>query len=490
LYRYPLIADTFRITYNQIMRKGAFSASPQQKRASSWLRTLRNARPHGVRKRVKALLEPGFAFKRWLFMPLAGILMAGWGLALIVRDLRFLEYFSIPIQDLFMLNWLGGTLFLLIGVLFAFFGMWRLNRQLASLLLEREEVLDNLELFDTLVARRQQRKRRTGPHIVVIGGGTGMPTLLRGLREYTDNITAVVTVADDGGSSGRLRQQMGVLPPGDFRNNIAALSEAEGLMTQLLQYRFGDKDGLGNHNFGNLFITTMAAITGSFEQGIAASSRVLAVRGRILPSTLEDVTLCAEVAYPVEDAAEGEVQERWAYVRGESRIPEVGGRILRVHLEPEDCRAYPETIQAILSADLIIAAPGSFFTSLLPNLLVPYIRAAICASPAPRIYVCNVATQAGETDHFSVSEHMRHLRLHAGEAFTTVLANDAYDPETPPSPNVQWVTLPAEDETIDYRLFKADLTDAQRPWRHDPKKVAARVMEIYETLRREMMSKE
>jgi uncharacterized cofD-like protein len=467
------------------MRKEPFSVQPDQASSSFWRRGFRKSLPRGMSRRVEAILEPGLAFKRWIFMPLAGILLAGFGLALIVRDLRLLEQISIPFQDLLILSGWGGLLFLLIGILLAFFGVWRFNRQLASLLLEREEILDNLELFDALVARRQQRKLRTGPHIVVIGGGTGMPTLLRGLREYTENITAIVTVADDGGSSGRLRQQMGVLPPGDFRNNIAALSDAEGLMTQLLQYRFGDKDGLDNHNFGNLFITTMAAITGSFEQGIAASSRVLAVRGRILPSTLENVTLCAEVAYPVEETAEGEVQERWAYVRGESRIPEVGGRILRVHLEPEDCRAYPETIQAILSADLIIAAPGSFFTSLLPNLLVPYIRAAICASPAPRIYICNVATQAGETDHFNVSDHMRHLRLHAGEAFTTVLANDAYDPATPPSPNVQWVTLPAEDEDIDYRLFKADLTDAQRPWRHDPRKVAARVMEIYEVLRQE-----
>lgn len=469
------------------MPKESLSAAPEPKHDSPSLNTLRNAQPRGVRRRVGAFLEPGVPLKRWLLIPLGGVLLTGTGLALIARDLHIVELLPAPLQAILMLNWVSGAVILLLGLAVGLFGIWRLNRQVASLLLEREEVLDNLELFDAIVARQQQRKRRTGPHVVVIGGGTGMPTLLRGLREYTENITAVVTVADDGGSSGRLREQMGVLPPGDFRNNIAALSEAEGLITQLLQYRFGDKDGLGNHNFGNLFITTMAAITGSFEEGIAASSRVLAVRGRILPSTLENVTLCAEVAYPVTEAAEGEAQERWAYVRGESRIPEMGGRILRVHLEPEDCRAYPETIQAILSADLIIAAPGSFFTSLLPNLLVPYIRAAICASPAPRIYVCNVATQAGETDHFTVSDHMRHLRLHAGEAFTTVLANDAYDPATPPSLNVQWVTLPAEDEAIDYRLFKADLTDPQRPWRHDPQKVAARVMEIYETLRHETL---
>jgi uncharacterized cofD-like protein len=429
--------------------------------------------------------SPGLSLKRWIAMIVAGIALTGFGLALILEDLDFFAYLPRLLQELSLMHWPGGSVLLLFGLILAAFGVWRLNRQLASFLLEREQTLDDLELVDTIVARQQKLKLRTGPKIVVIGGGTGMPALLRGLRHYTENITAVVTVADDGGSSGLLRQQMGVLPPGDFRNNIAALSENEGLMTQLLQYRFGDREGLGNHNFGNLFITTMAAITGSFESGIAESSRVLAVRGRILPSTLENVTLCAEIAYPPaaeesDDSATAPPPERWGYVRGESRIPEAGGRILRVHLEPENCRAYPKTVQAILEADLILAAPGSFFTSLLPNLLVPYIRAAICASPAFRLYVCNVATQIGETDHFSVSDHMRHLRLHAGEAFTNVLANDVYDPQHPPGPNVQWVTLPAPDEAIDYQLFSGDLVDRQRPWRHDPAKVAARVMAIYE----------
>ncbi|RME53288.1 MAG: YvcK family protein, partial [Caldilineae bacterium] len=340
---------------------------------------------------------------------------------------------------------------------------------------------------------QERRRRRTGPKIVVIGGGTGMPALLRGLRAYTENITAVVTVADDGGSSGRLRRQMGLLPPGDFRNNIAALSDAEDLMRRLLQYRFGDEDGLGNHSFGNLFIATMAAITGSFETGIAESSRVLAVRGRILPSTLDHVVLCAEVrrqrtAAGINGAGpdqKTEPEEEWLFVRGESRIPEAGGQIVRVHLEPANCRAYPETIRAILEADLILAAPGSFFTSLMPNLLVPNICKAIQAAKAPRIYICNVATQRGETDGFTVSDHMRQLRAHAGDAFTTVLASNSYLHRPPPAPDVDWVRLPEPGEAIDYRLFTGDLTDDRRPARHDPQKVAARVMEIYEVLKQE-----
>ncbi len=440
-----------------------------------------------ARLRVALMLAPGIFLKRWILLLLVGVLTSGLGLALILRDLEVVQFLPMLLRLILSLDGGWGSLILIAGLLITAFGVWRLNRGLASVLLEREEDLDDLELVEAIVVRQQQRKLRTGPKVVVIGGGTGMPTLLRGLRRYTENITAVVTVADDGGSSGLLRQQMGILPPGDFRNNIAALSDAEGLMAQLLEYRFGDQGGLSNHNFGNLFITTMATLTGSFERGIAESSRVLAVRGRILPSTLDNVTLCAEVAFPVPtgegESANGGPGERWGYVRGESRIPESGGRILRVHLEPERCRAYPETIQAILAADLIIAAPGSFFTSLMPNLLVPNIRKAICASQAVRLYICNVATQAGETDHFTLSDHMRHLTLHAEDAFTTVLANHVYDPDHPPSGNVQWVTLPPSSEDIPYQLFTGDLVDTQRPWRHDPDKVAARVMEIYNATR-------
>lgn len=320
-------------------------------------------------------------------------------------------------------------------------------------------------------------------HIVAIGGGTGMPQLLRGLRAYTDNITAIVTVADDGGSSGRLRQQMGVLPPGDFRNNIAALSDAEDLMTRLFQYRFAKHDfsgaisELAGHSFGNLFIATMAAVTGSFEKGLAECSRVLAVRGRVLPSTLEHLTLCAEIAH-----AQADGSESWTIVEGESHLPETGGRIQRVFLKPNHPHAYPEVIHWILRADLIVAGPGSFFTSVLPNLLVPAIRDAICATTVPRIYLCNVATQPGETDGYTVSDHMRQLRRHAGEAFTTVLANDNYDPAQPPYQIGEWVTLPAADEAINYRLFTGDIVDVTRPWHHNPQKLAARLMAVYNKL--------
>lgn len=335
----------------------------------------------------------------------------------------------------------------------------------------------------TETGQSQQDGESAGLHIVAIGGGTGMPQLLRGLRAYTDNITAIVTVADDGGSSGRLRQQMGMLPPGDFRNNIAALSEAEDLMTRLFQYRFAKHDlsgaanELAGHSFGNLFIATMVAVTGSFEKGLAECSRVLAVRGRVLPSTLENITLCAEIAHTHPNGGES-----WSIVEGESHLPHAGGRIQRVFLKPEQPRAYPEVIRWILQADLIVAGPGSFFTSVIPNLLVPAIRDAICATTVPRIYLCNVATQPGETDHYTVSDHMAQLRHHAGEAFTTVLANDNYDPTHPPYTIGDWVTLPRPKEAIPYRLFTGDLVDAKRPWHHNPQKLAARLMSVYAEL--------
>jgi uncharacterized cofD-like protein len=286
---------------------------------------------------------------------------------------------------------------------------------------------------------------------------------------------------------------MGMLPPGDFRNNIAALSEAEDLMRRLFQYRFAERElpadangsgepsvasGLAGHSFGNLFIATMAAVTGSFEAGISESSRVLAVRGRILPSTLENVTLLAEV----QRTGEGGETE-WLIVEGESNIPETGGVIQRVFLRPEAPRAYPDAVRALLQADLIVACPGSFYTSLLPNLLVPHIRDAIAASRAQRIYICNVATQRGETDGFGVREHVEVLQRHAGDAFNVVLANDNYDITLPIASGVQWVTLPEDERMLGgVRLFKGDLVEDNTRWRHDSHKLARRLMAVFNQL--------
>ncbi|MCC6456852.1 MAG: YvcK family protein [Caldilineaceae bacterium] len=463
-------------------------------------------------------LRPGLHIKRWILLLLVGITVAALGMAFLIREWYITDQLPPAVYSLALRslpNWLRGMLLLGVGLLATIVGVWQLNRSIIIALLPGQSAPGNIEMVNVILDRQ---RRRQGPRVVAIGGGTGMPQLLRGLRTYTDNITAIVTVADDGGSSGRLRRQMGMLPPGDFRNNIAALSEAEDLMTRLFQYRFAESDihaerddsdeddhqnseenTLAGHSFGNLFITTMAAVTGSFESGIAESSRVLAVRGQVLPSTLEHVTLCAEICRPAAVAAgdgdeadhaaveDDTPEEEWVVVEGESKIPKAGGRIMRVFLKPEHARAYPLTIQAILQADLIVAAPGSFFTSVMPNLLVPDICAAISASLAQRIYVCNITTQPGETDGFTVSEHMRQLRAHVGNAITTVLANDNFDyPLETSSPFVgDWVRLPSPNEALNYRLFTGDLADSKRPWRHDPQKLAARLMAVYAELQAE-----
>jgi uncharacterized cofD-like protein len=322
------------------------------------------------------------------------------------------------------------------------------------------------------------------PKVVAIGGGTGLSTLLRGLKAYTPHITAIVTVADDGGSSGRLRRELGMLPPGDFRNCIAALADDEALITQLFQYRFGLGNGLNGHSFGNLFITALASVTGSFERAILEAGRVLAVRGRILPSTLEDVTLVADLR----DAADQNAADRDAApaglvrIHGESAIPKTGQPIERVFLRPDGVRAYPDAVRAILDADLIIAGPGSLFTSVLPNLLVKDIRQAVGASSALRLYVCNVATQPGETDGFDLGQHMSALQSHVGRGlFPYVLANDGPQPG-PDHSEVEMVAL-VHPSGSGYQVITADLVDPAAPWRHDAGKLAQQIMRFYASQR-------
>jgi len=409
--------------------------------------------------------------KRWLLVLIAGITLFSLGCAYLLRELYEIRplppiFYYLTLQ--FIPRWGRALLFGIVGGALIGVGLIRLNQALLAPFRRpgQEKVVD-------VLYRHHQRQR--GPKVVAIGGGTGLSVLLRGLREYTDHLTAIVTVADDGGSSGRLRRELGVLPPGDFRNCIAALSEAEGLTTRLFQYRFSEGAGLDGHSFGNLFITAMAGITGSFERALLESSRVLAVRGRVLPSTLQNVTLCADLWEEREGAEAG-----WRRVEGESSIPKQPGTIERVFLEPEDAPAYPETVKAILEADLIIAGPGSLYTSVLPNLLVPDVTRAIRASGAMKVYVCNVATQRGETDGYDVEDHIRAIQKHVGgDLFPTVLANDRFLELSVGAPRVEWVQLPQEPGA-DYRLVTADVVDEELPWRHDPHKLARCLMDLYE----------
>ncbi len=349
-----------------------------------------------------------------------------------------------------------------IGVGIIIWGIIGLNKSLIGPFLRPgHTIVDRLE-------KHQHRKH--GPKIVVIGGGHGLSTLLRGLKSATHNISAVVTVADDGGSSGRLRENLGILPPGDVRNCLAALSDDEDLLAQLFQYRFTDSDGsLKGHSFGNLFISSMAEVTGSFEQAIAESGRVLAVSGRVLPASLDNVNLVADV---IDKGSNKTVR-----ISGESKITEFPGVIKRVMLEPNNPAVYPEVIQAILSADIVIVGPGSLYTSILPNLLVRDITAAIKSTQSLKIFVCNVAAQKGETDGFTCGDHLNVIEEHIGvNLFDIIVANDVAPQNF--NKNVEGVEI-EDDLRTKYAVYKNDLIDRDHPWRHDPQKVTRVIMDLY-----------
>ena len=414
-------------------------------------------------------LRPGLGLKRWLLLLIAGLVLLGLGGAALPRWVDFSARWRFVERTA---PWLPAVLIFTIGGILIGLAILNFNRALLAAF-RRASPDDVVET----VWRHRQRQR--GPKIVAIGGGHGLNTLLRGLKEYTDNITAIVTVSDDGGSSGKLRRDLGMLPPGDFRNCIAALSEAEGLVSQLFQYRFGQDSGLDGHSFGNLYLTAMTAITGSFVSALEESSRVLAVRGRVIPSTLTPVVLGAEVlvSHPSPAVWPGQLLR----VQGESRIGELRGQVQRVYLEPEEAPAYPEAIRAILDADLIVIGPGSLYTSVLPNLLVQDLARAVSSSTATKAYVCNVATQAGETEGYDVSAHVNALRAHVGqELFHFVLANHTFGDNPPPGEGVDWAWLP-EAQPTDYELVTGDLVDRQYPWRHDPAKLAGALIGCLES---------
>ena len=316
---------------------------------------------------------------------------------------------------------------------------------------------------------RVKHPRKQQPKIVAIGGGHGLSALLRGVKTHTRNVSAIITVADDGGSSGILRHELGVLPPGDFRNCLAALADDEALMTQLFQYRFGSGSGLEGHSFGNLFITAMAAITGSSEQAILESAHVLAIQGQVLPSTLHDVTLAATLR---------DSTNHIRHVSGESEIPRARGEIERVYLEPDDAPAYPGALRALLDADLIVAGPGSLYTSVLPNLLVREVAQAVATSQAVKVYVCNVATQLGETDGYVAGDHVDALEAHVGASFfPIVLANSNQDVQLHAPDGVELVR-PSFPSSATYEILTADLVDRSFPWRHDSNKLAQQLLRL------------
>ncbi len=423
---------------------------------------------------MRKWLRPGMRVKRYLLALALGItftsLAIAMALATLYRNVEFpgystdivraitLQFIPHPWREAVVaalgFSIIGGSVFYLSHSL------------LIPLLAGRTERIGDI-LYDYRFGKR-------GPKIVAIGGGTGLPTLLRGLKERTGNLTGIVTMADDGGSTGRLREEFGILPPGDFRNCIAALSDAEPLMQELFQYRF-EKDGSGlhGHSFGNLFITAMVDVTGDFEQAVLESSRILAVRGTVFPSTLENVQLHG-------------IAEDGTELRGESEIGRAHGRIRKVFLQPEDPQGYIPAVQAIWDADMIVFGPGSLYTSVVPPLLVGDIRQAIKNNPtALKVYVCNVATQHGETDNFDALAHVRALQEQIGKRiFDYVIVNsnfasvDKIKPEWQQDP-VYTKGLQDEARALGVEIIEADVISLASPLRHDPQKLAIALMQLY-----------
>ena len=349
-------------------------------------------------------LLPGLQVKRWFALIFLGALLMTVGV-LILFDIKPIYYTMEFIKNIAMK--FPTELIALAMVVFGA-GVFFMGWQKTNL-----SIIDGLDTHVLLENLYRKRKLNRGPKVVAIGGGTGLSMLLKGIKNLTNNVTAVVTVGDDGGSSGRLREEMGVLPPGDIRNCIAALAGDEDLVTKLFQYRFKTGEGLEGHSFGNLFLTALCSITGDMVRAVKESSNVLSIRGRVLPSTLDDMKLVAEM-------------EDGRVIHGESNIPEAHGKIKRLYTDPIRCKALDDVIAAIKDAELIILGPGSLYTSVIPNLLIEEIAQEIAQSKAKKIYVCNIMTQPGETDNYSVADHVRALMQHAGskDIIDAVLVND------------------------------------------------------------------
>lgn len=419
-------------------------------------------------------LRPGMHVKRWALLFLFGTILTGLAVAMgLVYSYRYVPFpepvsgFVQAVTLQFLPRELRFFLVLLAGVSFMIYGFYRLSRGLILPVLAHAKADKQLV---QIVAEHRFGLSNPEINVVAIGGGTGLSTLLRGLKRHDLSITAIVTVADDGGSTGKIRSAYDIPAPGDIRNCLVALADDESLVSRLFQYRF-DQAGseLDGHTLGNIFITALTKVTGSFERAVIESANVLNIRGRVLPSTVANVRLGAELI-------DGSI------IAGESNIQHKNAPILRVFLSPGDPEAYRPAVTAILNSDLIVLGPGSLYTSIVPNLLVPDIVRAIRASTAPKIYVINVATQTGETDHFTALDHIEVIDRQLGPGvLDAVLINsdtasaDAIGPELPIDP-----VLPDSLDRLDPRItvVARDVVSALNPLRHDPEKLAAVLLEL------------
>ena len=396
-------------------------------------------------------LYPGMRVKRWLIMAMAGVLLFGMGSALL------------PVE--------GGILLRLVSLLILLVGLFSLSFGIGLMVRSLLEVVSPGHTQDLVELVFQQRYLEKGPKIVVIGGGTGLSTLLHGLKQYTTNLTAIVTVADDGGSSGRLRQEFDMLPPGDIRNCLVALADTEPLMQRLFQYRFAEESALKGHNFGNLFITAMTKITGDFERAVQASSKVLAIRGRVVPSTNMKVRLAAE-------------HDDGSVTLGETKISNADVPIRRIYLEPTGCQPTADALAAIRDANAIVFGPGSLYTSIIPNLLVDKMVEAIVTSKALKLYICNVMTQSRETHGFRASDHVRALVAHSNPGIIQLcLVNTEPVPEVLLEKYLEEGAHPVEPDidrirSLGYQVVAGNIISTENYVRHDPDKVAKLIIQL------------
>ncbi|MHB9038263.1 MAG: gluconeogenesis factor YvcK family protein [Armatimonadota bacterium] len=419
-------------------------------------------------------LYPGMRVKRWLLLIPVGVTVVLAGMVLLLNmhivdilgaiGTEAFRRFGLRLDQPGVLLPMGFG-FVLLGLVLIFVGLRQVVRSITSVVSPEAQG----KLADVVFQRRYLAQ---GHRIVVVGGGTGLSTMLRGLKQYSSNIVAVVTVTDDGGSSGRLQREMGMLPPGDIRNCLVALADAEPTMTKLFQYRFTDaNDHLEGHSFGNLLIAAMTQITGDFEQAIRETSNILAIRGLVLPSTLESVSVQAEF-------------EDGTFVQGETNITKTPGAIKYMMLHPSNVKPLDETLRLIELADCIVMGPGSVFTSIVPNLLVSGISEAIERSDATKIYVCNVMTQPGETDGFTASDHVSAIARHTEcRVFQHVLVNQ----ERPTKELLekyaqegQFFVEPdvAEIRNMGYKPVVGDYISQTDVVRHDPNKLAEAIIKL------------
>ncbi|MHB8125979.1 MAG: gluconeogenesis factor YvcK family protein [Desulfitobacteriaceae bacterium] len=415
-------------------------------------------------------LYPNLKIKRWFILAVGGIFLLATGFA-VMNDGVALGYLELQFREIvYKISGNAartavpvGFIISVVGVVAIIIGFKKMLHSMITVLLPDNEG----HIVDVIYTRRHLRR---GPKIVVIGGGTGLSALLRGLKEYTFNLTAIVTVADDGGSSGKLRKEMGILPPGDVRNCLVALADKENIMEDLFSYRF-ETGMLKGHSLGNLLLAGLTDIFGDFQKGIEQVSKVFALRGNVYPSTLEQVVLVA-------DMINGQ------FIKGETAVRTSKGIINRVYLEPANCQPLPEALLALEEADLIILGPGSLYTSVLPNLLVKGLTEKIREVKAPCLYVCNVMTEKGETDGFMASDHLRAILDHCGSNFVdAVLANKQEIPTAvlklyAEEGAYQVKVDPKIIDSLGARYFEADLLWEGNIVRHDSNRLARELIRL------------